>query len=204
VKTALFALIGAVVGISVATAGVTKGIYHGTSKTRVTYLNPTTLQPVSTQAFTCNETVTIAAPQKARGVTELNPFSLTVLASVPKTPPVVGDVKTASARLFPSVFGGLVLLQYWTLQNTATGFVGELDDNHLADGFARDRVMANLSGPHGAPIAYKMEDAEIGSGLQCTLVATVTGRVMVLKITGYAIVPNQALIQFTTKINARR
>jgi hypothetical protein len=203
-KATLLILAFVAFGISVASAGAPKGTYLGTSKTTVQYLDPNTLQSVATQVFTCNETVVISALKKAGGVTESNPFSLSIVASKPKPAPVNGDVKAASARVFAGAQGGLVLLQYWALQNTTTGFVGQLENNHIFDGLARDRVIANLLGPQGTPAAFKMHDAEIGAGLQCTLAATVTGRAMALKITGYAFVPNQAIIRFTTKINARR
>jgi hypothetical protein len=185
-------------------AGVTKGTYLGTSKTIVQYLDPNTLQPVATQVFTCNETVVIGAPKSAGGLTELNPFDISVVASAPKTPPVDGDLKAASALVFSGIHGGLFLVEYWALQNTATGFVGELDANHLADGLARNRVIANAGGPHGLPTGFKMLDTEFGAGFQCTLNATVTGRQMVLKITGYALVPGQSIIHFSTNIVARR
>jgi hypothetical protein len=186
---------------SLASAGVTKGIYLGTSKTTVKYLDPNTLQVIATQIYTCNETVVVGAPKKVGVAVESNPFSLTILATTPKTPPVNGDVKAGSARIFPASGGGTVLVQYWVLQNTATGFVGVLADNHISEGLARDRVIAKLG---GASAGYKMHDGQIAPGLQSTLAATVTARQMALTINGYAFVPNQAIIQFTTKINARR
>ena len=95
-------------------------------------------------------------------------------------------------------------MQYWLLQNTATGFTGQLVVNHFEDDLARDKVIANLGGPGGTPAAFKMHDPRIGALLQTTFVSTVTGRQMTLKMNGYAFVPGQALIQFKTKITARR
>jgi hypothetical protein len=110
-------------------------------------------------------------------------------------------VKAASARIFPIPGGGSALLQYWVMQNTTTGFVGALVENHTDVGLARDRVVAKLS---GIPTGYKMHSGEIAPGLQCSLTSVVTGAQMALTIKGYAFVPGQAIIQFTTKINARR
>lgn len=200
-KTILLTLLAATLAASSATAAVTKGTYLGTSKTTVKYLDPNTLQVKKTEAYTCNETVVIGAPKKVGVITESNPFSLTVLATSPKVPAINGDVKAASARIFATVGGGSTVVQYWVLQNTTAGFLGALADNHLSEGLARDRVIAKFG---GVGAGYKMHDAQIAPGLQCTLAATVTGRQMVLTITGYAFVPNQAIIQFTTKINARR
>jgi hypothetical protein len=200
-KTTLLTFIAALFVISSATAGVTKGTYRGTSKTTVNYLNPSTLAVVATESYTCNETVVIAPPKKVGAQVEANPFTFVVAATSPKTPAVNGDVKAASARIFPASGGGSVLLQYWVLQNTATGFVGALGDNYIDLGLARDRVIAKL---RGTPTGYKMHSGEIAPGLQCTLASVVTGSQMALTIKGYAFVPGQAIIQFTTKINARR
>jgi hypothetical protein len=43
-----------------------------------------------------------------------------------------------------------------------------------------------------------MHDASIGSGLQCKLTATASGRDLKVTVTGYAYVPGRAIIQFTT------
>ena len=189
--------------VSLAAAAVTTGTYRGTSKTTVTYLHPDTLQPIVTEVFTRNETVIIGTPKKAGVQTEANPFSLTILPTTPGTSRTPGEVKAASARIF-SVGGGLLLLQYWLLQNTVTGFSGQLANNHYADGLAKDKVIANLGGPGGTPVAFRMHDAQIGPALQCTLSATVVDRQMTLKLNGYAFVPGWAIIRFKTRIVARR
>ena len=200
-KTILLTLIAALVVVSSATAAVTKGVYLGTSKTTVNYLDPNTLQVVATESYTCNETVVIGPRKKVGTQVEANPFSFSVAATSPKTPPVNGDVRAASARIFPASGGGSALLQYWVIQNTTSGFVGALTNNYIDLGFARDRVIAKL---HGTPTGYKMHSGEIAPGLQCTLASVVTGSQMALTIRGYAFVPGQAIIQFRTKINARR
>ncbi len=203
-KTLLHTFAAVLFAASSALAAAPKGTYVGTSKTTVKYLNPDTLETVATEAYSCNETVIIGALKKASGVVESNPFSLTILATKPKTPPAFGDVKLASARIFPIPGGGSGLVQYWLLQNTTAGFSGLLFDNHRVDGLALDRVVAKLGSLQGPPAGFKMHDGQIGAALQCKISATVTGRQMVVTLIGYAFVPNQAIIQFTTKINARR
>ena len=201
-KTIFFTLGLVLIAASFAAADVTKGTYLGTSKTTVKYLDPNTLQPVATEVFTRNETVIVGAAKSAGGVTEGNPFSLNVVPTTRATPPADGEVTAASARIFPT--GAGVLVQYWLLQNTVTGFTGQLASNHLAQGLAKDRVIANLGGPGGSATAFKMHDGQFGVALPCTLNATGTGRQMTLKITGYALVLGQAIVQFTTKITAQR
>jgi hypothetical protein len=49
-----------------------------------------------------------------------------------------------------------------------------------------------------------MHDARIGAALQSRIAATATDRKLVVNITGYAFIPNKAIMQFTTKINGRR
>jgi hypothetical protein len=124
-KIASLLLAGLLAVASAAPAGAPKGTYLGTSKTTVNYLDPNTLQVVATQVFTCNESIVVRAPKSADGITEANPFSLAIRATAPKTPPVDGDLEAVSARTIKSVTGANVLVQYWSLQNTATGFVGE-------------------------------------------------------------------------------
>jgi hypothetical protein len=189
--------------VSFAAADVTTGAYRGTSKTTVTYLHPDTLQPLATEVFTRNETVLVGPPKKTGVQMERNPFSLTILPTTPGTAATLGDVKAASARIF-FVGSGYVLLQYWLLQNTATGFSGQLVNNYYADGLAKDRIIANLGGPSGIPAAFRMHDGQIGSALQCTLAATVVDRQLTLKLNGYAFVPGLAIIRFKTRITARR
>lgn len=202
-KTPLLALLLTLLAAVAAQADVAAGAYRGTSKTTVKYLNPDTFAVLATEVFTRNETVTIGPLKSAGGFTEENPFSLTIAPTTPSPSPTPGDVKAASARTFP-VNGANVLVQYWLLQNTATGFTGQLLVNHFEDNLARDKVIANLGGPGGTPAAFKMHDPRIGALLQTTFTSTVTGRQMTLKMNGYAFVLGQALIQFTTKITARR
>ena len=202
-KTPLLALLFAVLPVLGARADVVAGTYLGTSKTTVKYLDPDTLQPLASEVFTRNEKVIVGPLKSAGGFTESNPFSLTISPTTPGPTPTTGDVKAASARIFP-INGANVLVQYWLLQNTATGFTGQLVVNHFEDDLARDKVVANLGGPGGTPAGFKMHDPRIGALLQTTLTSTVSGRQMTLKVTGYAFVLGQAVIHFTTKITARR
>ena len=188
---------------SFATADVTPGTYFGTSRTTVTYLDPNTLQPVSSEVFTRNAAVVIGAP-KQRGVqVESNPFSMSIFATPAGSSSTLGAVKAQSARVFVTS-SGTFLVQYWTLQNTTTGFTGQLANNYYSAGLARDKVIANLGGPGGTRATFLMHDGQIGAGLQCTLTSTVTDTRMVLKIIGYAFVPGLAIIQFKSRIVATR
>ena len=91
------------------------------------------------------------------------------------------------------------MLQYWLFQNTLTGFTGTLVNEHAAEGLAKDRVIAKLNGPGGNPTKFQMLDSNAGN-LVCTMTGTVTGNQLVLKITGFAVIPGQAIVQFKTKI----
>ena len=188
---------------SSATADVTTGTYLGTSRTTVVYLDPNTLAPVASEVFTRNAAVVIGAPKQRGFQSESNPFSMSIFATPPGSSATLGAVKAQSARVFISS-AGTFLVQYWTLQNTSTGFTGQLTNNYYSAGLARDKVIANLGGPGGTPATYLMHDGQIGAGLQCTLTSTVTDARMVLKITGYAFVPGQAIIRFKSRIVATR
>jgi hypothetical protein len=201
-KTLLFIFSSFALAVSFATADVTRGTYVGTIRTSVVYLDPNTLQPITTEVFTRNASVIITAPKQVGVQVERNPFSMRISAITPGSSSL-GGIKAASARVFAGA-NGLVLLHYWTLQNTTTGFTGRLTNNYYSDGLALDRVIANLGGPDGTPAAFLMHDAQIGSGLQCTLTSTVTDARMALKITGYAFVPGYAIIRFKSRIAATR
>ena len=180
---------------------VPHGTYAGTSATLVKYLNPDTLQTQSQESFSRKVIVFIGDPKSASNGTESNPFTLSVSPRRRGSSPTPGEIFAASARIFP-ISGTPSLFQYWTLQNTATGFTGALTNNYIESGLAKDRVIANLGGPGGNPAKFKMHDARIAPGLQCSLDAVVEGDQMTLKIRGYAYVPEQAIIHFNTKINA--
>jgi hypothetical protein len=183
----------------VANADVVPGAYVGSSKTTVKYLNPTTLAVMKTQSFARKAKVAIVPPK----VSEPNPFGFAI-APFPRSDPAAGgDLFAASARII-NVQGTDVLLQYWDVQNTDTGFVAFLINNHIEEGVAKDRVMAFLGGPGGKLRPFFMHDARIGAALQSRIAATATDRKLVVNITGYAFIPNKAIIQFTTKINGRR
>jgi hypothetical protein len=184
-------------------ADVVNGTYTGSSKTNVKYLDPGSLQVIATESYANKVTLNITPPVRSGTVAETNPFSLLLAPFSRGSGPTAGEIFAASARIF-TVIGGNVLLQYWELDNTDDGFVGFLTNNHTADGLAKDRVIALLGGPGGTPKKFLMHDASIGAGLQCNMTATTTGRQLALKVTGYAFVPGQAIIRFTTKIDARR
>jgi hypothetical protein len=186
-----------------ADADVVRGTYIGSSKTNVRYLNPATLAVVSAESYSGKMNVTILPPRQNGSITESNPFSLTLTPFARGDGLTAGQVFAASARVFV-VNGGSILLQYWDLSNTVDGFVGSLINNHLADGAGKERVIALLGGPGGTPRKFFMHDASIGAALQCTITATTIGRLLTLKLTGYAFIPGQAIVRFTTKISARR
>lgn len=184
-------------------ADVVNGTYTGSSKTNVKYLDPATFAVVATGSYSRKVTVNITPPRQSGSVTESNPFSLTLAPFARGDTLTPGQVFAASARIF-AVSGGNILLQYWDLDNTTGGFVGALTNNHVSDGAAKERVIALLGGPGGTPRKFLMHDASIGTALQCKMTATATGRQLAVKLTGYAFVPGEAIIRFTTKIDARR
>jgi hypothetical protein len=202
-RRTLFALASLLALAAPGRADVVHGTYTGSSRTNVKYLNPNTLQVIATGSYSRKVKLVISPPRRLGAAVETNPFALQLAPLVRKSAPVVGEVFAASARIF-SVPAGQVLLQYWDLDDTSTGFVGELSDNHAADGTSKDRVVALLGGPGGTPRPFLMHDARVGPALQAQMIGTATGRKLALKITGYAFVPNQALIRFTTKIDSRR
>ena len=167
------------------------------------YLNPNTLQVIARESYTQKIRLVISPPRRLGAAVETNPFGLQLAPLSRKNPSVAGEVFAQSARVIP-VTGGEVLVQYWDLDNTSTGFIGELSDNHSAEGILKDRVVALLGGPGGAARSFFMHDARVGAALQTKITGTATGRTLALKITGYAFVPSQAIIQFTTKIDSRR
>jgi len=180
-------------------ADVVAGAYVGTLKTTVKYLNPATLAVTATEVYSGKAKVTIAPPKDS----EPNPFTFAIAPFPRDADAEAGDVFAASAR-FVNVQGTDVLLQYWDVMNTDTGFGAFLINNHIEEGFAKDRVMALLGGPGGKLRPFFMHDARIASGLQSRITATATDRKLVVNVTGYAFIPNKAIIQFTTKINGRR
>lgn len=186
-----------------ATAEVPKGNYLGSANTLVEYLDPNTLRTVASERFARKMIVFVGDPKSSAGQTESNPFTLTVGPKKRQPSPVSGEIFAASARI-SAVTGIPTLYQYWSLQNSATGFTGALTNNYSEAGLARDRIVANFPGPGGSPASYQMHDARIAPGLQCTLDAVVAGRQMTLKIRGYAFVPGQSIVKFRTKIIAQR
>lgn len=182
-------------------AAVPPGTYVGTSSTVVRYLNPDTLQTVSQETFSRKLLVFVGAPESASGTTESNPFTLSVRPKNSGAPLAPGQIFLESARVFP-INGTPTLFQYWTLQNSTTGFNGALTNNYIESDLARDRVIANFGGPGGSPAKFKMHDARVAPGLQCSLDAIMEGDLMKLRIRGYAYIPGQAIIRFNTKVNA--
>ena len=182
-------------------AAVGAGVYNGTARTTVKYLNPTTLQVMATESYGRKMLVTVGARKQLGTTVESNPFFLKIAPTVRTTPPANGDVFTASARVVSGSFG-TVLLQYWMLRNTATGFDGALVDNHSSDGAAKDRMIAKLGPNSGA--SYLLHDANIVSGLQCKVLGTTSGRQLNLTVNGYAYIPGQAIVQFSTAFTGRR
>ena len=180
-------------------AGVTHGNYAGSAKTNVKYLDPQTLRTFATGSYGRKLRVKIA-PTKSG---ERNPFTFNMAPSEREDSPEEGEVFAASARVL-NFSGREVLLQYWNLQNTSSGFSGTLVNTHSSEGALRERVVALLGGPGGQPRPFFMHDASIGSGLQCRMTAVASGRDLKVTITGYAFVPGRAIIQFTTEFTGRR
>jgi len=195
----VLAIAGCVFAPLLSRADVTPGAYVGTLKTTVKYLNPTTLAVTATEFYSGKAKITIAPPK----VSEPNPFTFAIAPFPRDADAEAGDVFAASARVV-NVLGTDVLLQYWDVMNTDTGFGAFLINNHIEEGFAKDRVMAFLGGPDGKLRPFFMHDARIAPGLQTRITATATDRKLVVNFTGYAFIPNKAVIQFTTKINGRR
>lgn len=196
----LLTLVLFAVAPALASADVVRATYSGTSTTTVKYLNPQTFQVFATERYSRKETVIVAAPKSVNGATEVNPFSLTIAPTV-HTTLLAGQVYAASARIF-TINGTPLLLQYWSLQNTSTGFTGILSSAHADINLAKDRVIALLGGPGGTPRKFQMYDSN--SALVCRMTGTATDNQLAIKITGYAVIPGQAVIQFTTKINSLR
>jgi hypothetical protein len=182
-----------------ARADVLPGAYVGSSKTTVKYLDPTTLAVTATESYARKAKVTIAPPK----VSETNPFTFAIAPFPRDADLAAGDVFAASARII-NVDGTDLLIQYWDVVNTDTGFGAFLVNNHIEEGIAKDRIMAFKGGPGGKLRAFFMHDARIGAGLQSRISATAIDRKLVVNITGYAFIPSKAIIQFTTKINGRR
>jgi hypothetical protein len=180
-------------------ADVVQGAYVGSSKTTVKYLNPATLAVLKTESFARKAKVSIVPPK----VSEPNPFGFAIAPYPRHDPATGGDLFAASARTV-NVQGTDIVLQYWDVQETDTGFAAFLINNHIEEGVAKDRVMAFLGGPGGKLRPFFMHDARIGAALQSRISATATDRKLVVNITGYAFIPSKAIIQFTTKINGRR
>jgi hypothetical protein len=202
-RSAFFALSALALLASPGRADVVEATYTGSSRTNVRYLNPNTLQVVARESYTRKIRLVISPPRRLGTAVEINPFALQLAPLSRKNPSVAGEVFAASARVIP-VTGGEVLVQYWDLDNTSTGFIGELSNNHSAEGIMKDRVVALLGGPGGAARSFFMHDARVGPALQAKMTGTAAGRTLELKITGYAFIPSQAIIQFTTKIDSRR
>jgi hypothetical protein len=118
---------------SIADAAVTHGTYTGSAKTNVKYLDPNTLQTVATGSYGRKMKVKIGPRKQIRSATEANPFTMVISPSEREESPVAGELFAASARVF-KFNGSDVLLQYWTLQNTSSGFRGALTDKHSAKG----------------------------------------------------------------------
>ena len=186
-----------------APAEAPKGEYVGSASTLVEYLDPNTLQTIASERLARKVTVIIGDPKSVAGQTEPNPFTLEVAPKRRLSSPVPGEIFAASARVSAAT-GNLALYQYWSLQNSATGFAGALINNYSEAGLAKDRINAHFNGPGGAPASYLMHDGRIAPGLQSTLSAIIVGRQMTLKIRGHAFIPGQAIARFRTKIIANR
>lgn len=184
-------------------AGVKQGVYVGSSQTTVKFLNPNTLQVVATKQYTRKLTVTIGAPKTNGGFTESNPFTLIIAPTTPGALPVNGDLYVASAR-GATQQGIPTLLLYWQLQSTQAGFGGSMIDNHYLENEAKDRVVAPIFIPSGAPTPHKLHsNATSPSGLT-SINGIALGKQLTVTIKGFAFVPNQAIIKITTKITAKR
>jgi hypothetical protein len=185
--------------ISPLQAEVPRGAYRGTAATSATYVNPNS-GAVKTRRFSRKVTVTIAAPLAG----ETSPFNLNVKPTIASPAPVAGDFFTASAR-FVTSNGSPLFLQYWTFQNTGTGFVGSFTNSHLQEGFALDRLIAPLAQPAGPLKAHRFHDASVSPAFQVSASATkpAAGKIE-LTIGGTAFVPAQAALPFLTVIHARK
>ena len=178
---------------------VPRGTYVGSSKTTVKFLDPITNAVTATRQYSRKLTVKIAKPLAG----ETNPFNLKVAPGTVTPAPVVSDFYTASAR-FVTTGGGTELLEYWTLQDTATGFTGAFTDSHLPEGFAQDRIILPFIKPSGALKPYRFHDDRVSPVFQVKANATLTDLKLKLVFTGYGFVPNKAGVQFTTTINANK
>jgi hypothetical protein len=199
IRPVLFAALAFAV-VSPLNAEVPRGTYRGTAATTVNFLHPITNVVTATRRYSRKITVTIGAPAPG----ETNQFSLNVKPTIPGPAPVAGDFYTASAR-FVTFGGSTQLLQYWSLVNTADGFTGKFTRSYLPEGFAIDRLVAPLVRPSGALKPHRFHDARVSPALQVTAEATIPEeRKIALTIDGYAFVPNQAGVQFTTSIKAKK
>jgi hypothetical protein len=181
-------------------AEVVNGLYNGTARTTVKYLHPQTMQVVKIESYGRKLQVVIAPRKESGGVVETNPFFWRMVPTTRTTPPSLGDVAAASSRVVSSG-GGSVLLQYWNLRNTVSGFDGALVNNHTAEGLAKDRIVAKLGDQRAG---YLMHDASVGAGLQCKVVGTATGKQLKVTVDGYAFVPGRAVVQFSTSFTGQR
>jgi hypothetical protein len=183
-------------------ADVARGIYRGSSQTTVKFLNPITLQVEATRRYSRKLTVIISKPLAYAGSTEGNPFSFAVNPTITGGGLVLADFFTASARTAP-VNGRTTLLQYWTLQNTQSGFTGSFVNSH-PEAAQRDRVVAPLSDPDGVLKPHRLYDASFGPTYQVTASGLVSGTDMTLTLKGYARVGTQAIISFETTVTAKK
>ncbi len=189
--------------VPAATADVANGTYRGTATTTVRFLNPATLEVEATRRYSRKMTVTIRRPLRYAGTAETNPFNMVVNPTVAGAGLVAGDLYTATART--AITGGRTqLLQYWTMQNTQSGFTGAFTNAHALERAQRDRIVAPLGDPDGALKPYRLRDASFGPAFQVNASGLVSGNQMTLTIAGHASVKAQAIVSFQTVITAKK
>lgn len=143
------------------------GTYRGTAVTTIGKIDPLSRQFTSVNTFQTSAVGEVTAPKSAGGVTESNPFSLSLGASPAEIAAnVEGAVSIFSA--IPFDFRGGFLLQYWSIQYSSNQINATLINRDSGTALTTNLFNSTMSLGFGltTPFPYAMD---VGTTLTGTL-----------------------------------
>jgi len=152
------------------------GNYRGMGNTTIGTYNPLSGQLISADSFQTNIAGAIDSPKSTGGLTEDNPFSLSI-SSPASAITQSGEFSIFSA--LPFDFRGGYLLQYWKLQYEGNQIFGKLVNTGVAEALAINSFNATQNfGSFSTPFPYTM-------GTDTLLQGTITSNEIRVRIQGF-------------------
>lgn len=143
------------------------GVYQGVGVTSIGMIDPLSGQLTSAQTFQTSIVAEVAAPRSAGGITESNPFSLSINSSPAEIAANVEGAISVNSAL-PFSFRGGFLLQYWNLQYSGNQLTGTLVNRDSGTALTTNLFNSTMNLGLGltTPFPYAMD---VGTTIEGTL-----------------------------------